>query len=407
MDDTKYWLWLALVFGNSNGRIWQIMCAFETAEEAYYELSSDCGMSELKSKEKDNIKSTYLYHAEAIIGECGKKGIGIISYNSEKYPARLRYIFNPPAILYYKGNIDYLCNDKIITCVGTRNPSSYSVYATRNICSEFAEKGVVIASGFAVGIDIESHLSAVSRNMPTICVMGCGLDVNYPHDNFKYRDKIIDSGGVFISEFNLAVQANGSNFPKRNRILSALGRATVVFQASVKSGSLITANLAAEQGREVFCLPPHDIFSYEYSGNAELIRSGAIPLLSADDVLAYLNMEISLVPDLCENKLPEKPIKNTEKFSIAEDYIIDAEDKDIDIDNKDADNSATEEETPEFEGIQNEIIKLMSDGAVHVDVIAQKLNINPTELMTELTELEIIGAVKSLPGKMFEKKWKG
>lgn len=401
MDDTKYWLWLSLVFGNSGSRISQIMCSFETAAEAYYELCSDYGMFELTGKEKSNIKSISLHHSEEIIENCRKKGIGIVGYSSEKYPSKIRYIFDPPAVLYYKGNIDCLCGAKTISCVGTRKASSYGLYATERICSELAENGIVIISGFAVGIDIKSHLAAVSKNKPTVCVLGCGVDVDYPNENFKYRDRIIDTGGVFISEFGLGTRAYGSNFPRRNRILSALGQAAVIFQASLNSGAIITADHAAEQGRDVFCLPPPDIFSYEYSGNIELLRSGAFPLFSANDILAYLDIEAPLIPDEWTDKAKKKIRRNSHMKNSHEN-----EDKAVEINNNTVENSDIKKNIPEFKGIQNDIIKLLSGGAVHADIIAQTLNLNPTELMTELTELEIINAVRSLPGKMFEMKVK-
>lgn len=395
MDDTKYWLWLSLVFGNSNRRLWQIMSAFETASEAYYELCDGGEMFALTSREKDSIKSTRLHHAEEIIDCCLKKGVKITGYSSEKYPARIRYICNPPAVLYYKGNIDCLCGTKAVTVVGTRKASAYSLYAVDRICSELAEKDVIIVSGFAVGTDIKSHLSAVSRKKPTVCVLGCGIDVNYPNENFHCRDMILESGGVFISEFNMGTRPFGSNFPRRNRILSALGNATVVFQASLASGSLITANLSAEQGREVFCLPPLDIFSYDYSGNTELIRSGAIPLFSANDILVYLDLELPAIPDEWAEKAGKKSSKTHIAGKIQEKTA-----------GTDKDSTEGSYGLHEFEGIQNDIMRLLSDGAVHADIIADTLNLNTTELMTELTELEMAGAVNSLPGKMFEIKVK-
>ncbi|MCM1132964.1 MAG: DNA-processing protein DprA [Ruminococcus flavefaciens] len=414
MDNIKYWLWLVLVFGSSEERIWEIMSRFETASEAYHGLRADCGMFRLTSDEKSNIKSTELSHAEEIIEQCRKKGIGIVSYSSEKYPENLRYIASPPAILYYKGNIDCLCGTNTVTCVGTRRASDYSIFTADRICTELAENGIVLISGFAMGIDIRANISAISRNMPSACVMGCGLDVNYPSDNFKYRDMIINSGGVLISEFNLATPPLGINFPRRNRILSALGNATIVFQASAKSGALITADLSAEQGKEVFCLPPANIFSYEYSGNAELIRNGAIPLLSAKEVIDYINMDISENPYILTDELfidDDEYDDDDEEFpDDTEDSVEDLPDTEDDsagednnsvVDLSDGEESFVEDDT------ESRIARLMSGGAVHADVIAQKLNLNPTELMTVLTEMEMAGIIRSLPGKMYEIKAKG
>lgn len=397
MDNLKYWIWLDTVFGN-NGRIWEIMNFFESASEAYYELNFNSDVVELSQKEIYDMRGYNLLNIESLIDECHKKGVGIISYDSEKYPKQLRHISNPPAIIYYKGNIDCISSEKIITSVGARKPSDYSLYVTRNICHELAENGIVIASGFAKGIDITSHLESVKANMPTICVMGCGVDMNYPSDNFRYRDMILDSGGVFISEFPIGTKAFGANFPKRNRILSAIGQASVVFQASMASGSLITANFAAEQGREVFCMPPPDIFSADYSGNIYLLRNGALPFYCTDDILAYLDIENSVHSYKSEY--------TPEIYEIPENDYISFEKSEKSVKSEIINVSIPESSEDDEKYAQNcqKIIELLSENPLHVDVIAQKLNLNPTELMTALTELEIVGYIRSLPGKMFEMK---
>lgn len=401
MDETKYWLWLSLVFGNSVIDIWRIMCAFETASEAYYELCGGCRFLELTEKEKSNIKSVPLHHAEEIMSLCEKKGIGIIGYNSEKYPLKLKYIYDPPAVLYYKGCIDCINGAKTVSAIGTRQASDYALYAADRICSELAGNGIVIVSGFAVGIDITSHLAAVKNNMPTVCVLGSGIDVDYPKENFQYRDKIIEAGGVFISEFPIGTKAYGQNFPRRNRVLSALGQAAIVFQASVSSGALITADLAAQQGREVFCLPPPDIFSYEYSGNTELLRSGAIPLFSSNDVMAYIDSEAPVIPDAWEEEAKRKSRKNHSVYKENDTDNID--NTEIPQDTEDAPQEICEDS--ELREIQRTIVTFLEEnGASHADIMAQMLDIDVTDLIMELTELEIIGMINSLPGKMFELK---
>lgn len=419
MDETKYWLWLSLVFGNSLRDMWQIMCAFETASEAYYELCDGCRFLELTKKENNNIKSVSLHHAEEIIEKCKKKGIGIIGYNSEKYPLKIKYLCDPPAVLYYKGNIDCLCGAKTITTVGTRNASDYALYAAERICSELAHNGIVIVSGFAVGIDIRTHLAAVANNMPTVCVLGSGIDINYPSDNFKYRDKIIETGGVFISEFPIGMNAFGSNFPRRNRVLSALGQAVVVFQASVDSGALITADWAAQQGREVFCLPPPNIFSYEYSGNTELLRSGAIPLCSSNDIMAYLDWGAATIPDAWAEEAEKRRKKyithkkRNKENNIEEDIEILKEElkfrEDVPPEEYDIEEIMQKilkvSGASEVREIQRKIVVFLAEnGASHADVIAEVIDVDATDLTIELTELELINIINSLPGKIFELK---
>ncbi len=405
MNDTKYWVWLSIVFGNTVKRLWHLMSYYENAEEAYHEFISGSGNKKLTNNERENVRTYSLKSAEEIVDVCRKKGIEIVRYGSEDYPDQLEYIADPPLILYYKGNIRCLSGARTITSVGTRHAGKYSVSAARRICSELAMDGVVIISGFAVGIDIASHLAAAEVGKPTACVLGCGIDVDYPRDNVEFRDRILASGGVFVSEHPPGTSPSPGNFPRRNRILSALGRATLIFEASLRSGSLITARLALDQGKEIFVLPPGDIFSNSYAGNSALLRDGAIPLLSAEDVLDFFRMEAD-----AEMRLDAFDIVSDDSLPYGSaDTPDDLHDEYEEDEDEPADDAEADKETEISlddipEGLQRDIVKLLSDeGTLHADVIAAKLGIDSSELMPELTELEIIGAVESLPGRTYRK----
>lgn len=415
MNDIKYWIWLTMVFGVTSQRLWQLMSAFETAEEAYYELCSDSRLCSLTTNEKRNIKANSLSDAEEVISKCESKGIEMVCYSSEKYPNQLKYILTPPAVLYYRGNIDCILGTKTVTAVGTRTASNYSINATRRICSELAANGIIIVSGFARGTDITAHLAAVSENMPTACIMGCELDHDYPKENSIYRDRIIETGGVLISEYRPETPVVSGNFSARNRILSALGRVAVIFEASAKSGALSTADYAAEQGREIFSLPPADIFSDSYAGNVTLLRNGALPVFGADDILAYFSFGTPVMSEINADTFSTvKSGKNNKSKVPTEKKVIK---KDINKASKDtAEKSAIENKKENIsnadkvirdfmlEGSRKRIVEILADGAVHADIIAQTLDVEVTKLMTELTELEVIGVLNSLPGKMFEIK---
>ena len=419
MKNTKYWVWLVMIFGTANRRLWEAMCLFSDAEEAFEVLSSGRFEDKLNENEIRNIKNTTLEQAMTHIDNCNKNGIGVVGYEDEEYPPQLRHIFNPPALLYYKGHISCIKGTRTVTSVGTRRAGEYSTYACRRICGDLAKSGVIIVSGFAVGIDITSHLAAAEANRPTACVLGCGLDVDYPRDNIKYREKIIANGGVFLSEFPPGTPAHARNFPKRNRILAALSKATIVFEAASKSGSLITVGLALEQGREVFCLPPGDIFSSSFSGNISLLRDGAEPLYSYKDVLSCFKFGGAV----------EKEIRleaNSDSFTVSNFGIgelvrgrsssrkksLNNAKKIIDkIENNTLVNESSETETDGFADnsmqdslteFQKKIIEVISGKRIHADVIAQELETDAAELFSELTELEIMGVVKGLPGKLFE-----
>lgn len=417
MNDTKYWLWLSMIFGTGSRRIWEAMRLFTCAEEAYMELSSGALNDRLDEKEIRSIKNTGIESAAQLIGRCENSGIDVIGCGDSEYPSQLRHILNPPAVLYCKGNISCLSGTRTVTSVGARHASDYGLKAADRICRELAKSGIIIVSGLAVGIDIASHLAAVSVNRPTACVMGCGVDVDYPRDNFRYREAILANGGVFLSEFPPGTPPLSPNFPKRNRILAALGRATIVFEAARKSGSLITAGLALEQGREVFCLPPADIFNDSFSGNVMFLRDGAAPLYSASDVLdcfkiggsldgeirsdTYTGINLFGVGELSQRKKRREPDaeapKPTKKKSCGRENP--AEETAVTENNK---NPQDSESYRSLTPVQRQIAELLGGCALHADIIAQKLEIDAAELMTELTELEILGIIRQLPGKMFE-----
>ncbi|MDE5764037.1 MAG: DNA-processing protein DprA [Ruminococcus sp.] len=406
MEDKIYWIWLSLVFGVANRRLWQIMNIYESASEAFYAMHSGSTGKLLNRKEQKSVREIPLKNAESIAEECRKRNIGITTYSDIDYPLSLKYISVPPAVLYYKGNINCINGAKTITSVGTRYASEYSIYAASRICSELAEHNIIIVSGFAVGVDIASNLAAVSMNKPTVCVMGCGVDVDYPRDNFQYRDRILESGGLFISEYLPGTPPASANFPKRNRILSALGRATMIFEASSKSGALITAHHAVEQGRDVFVLPPANIFSNAYSGNVELLSDGAIPLMSAEDIIDFFSHG-SPVDDIVKEEafvVLNQYEKSQKSHNSCADRNPDKEEyEEYEIRTDDVSENFSVQNIDSFEGLQRDILLLLAEEKkLHADVICSRLSIDSAVLMAELTELEISGAVSSNAGRIYE-----
>lgn len=443
MSSKKYWVWLSMVFGGGTNRLWQLFSYYENVREFCNELLTVSDGSRLTKRDMQNIKSYNFKDAEALIGECERKGVSIVSYDDSDYPRHLRYISDPPPVLYCMGNTSCLTGTKTITSVGTRSASDYSISVCRKICSELAKRNFVIASGFAIGIDITSHLAAAESGKPTICVLAGGVDVDYPKENCKFRDIILQSGGVFISEYPPATKPIPANFPRRNRILSAIGKAAMVFEASFKSGSLITAKLAAEQGHEVFVLPPGDIFSPAYGGNIGLIKEGAIPLMSADDIDAFFHNDLSVSAEinndafayaaaelLSGRNMPsrhhlavgsifgsensgtdeydeENEVAAAELISVKNLSIKTAEEKLAMVHSLSAETvenpEKPEKSFEEFEGLKREIVEILyKRGRLHADIICEELSADSAEIMTELTELELLGTVKVCPGRIYE-----
>lgn len=216
-----------------------------------------------------------------------------ISIESQEYPEQLRNIYDPPIKLYVLGNKQIL-KQKGIAIVGSRKCSEYGKKVALQFAKSLSENGVNIISGLAVGIDTYAHLGTLQvveccglNKGKTISVLGSGLDEIYPKENINLAKQIIKSGGCIISEYSIGTKPEKLNFPKRNRIISGLSKGVVIIEASEKSGSLITAEFALEQGREVFAVPG-SVFSLTSVGTNNIIKQGAKLVTSYEDVLDEL-----------------------------------------------------------------------------------------------------------------------
>lgn len=309
-------IWLTLAFGNANPVINYLIQKHGSAEKVRSVISEneDPEIGRIIRDNSSRIQKADISQCEKIVENCTKNDIGIVIYSDEDYPRKLLNIDNPPAVLYYKGNISRINSRALFSIVGTRNPSDYSRRAAKAVARSLAECGFDIVSGFAVGIDITSQLSAVSGGGNTYAVMGCGVDCNYPKNNYEYRS-IISSHGAFISEYPPGTRPGFATFPPRNRIISGMSLGTAVIEAGVKSGSLITANHCNNQGKTLFVMPPHDIFDQRYGGNVALIRDGAVPLMSARDIVYEFYPENrDILSERAEEMLTSMDFINTEVY---------------------------------------------------------------------------------------------
>lgn len=278
-----------------------------------------------------------------------KAGIKIITHLNELYPANLINVYDRPAFLYVRGNLKK--DDINIAIVGSRLASTYGKYTTEKISRELAYKGTTIVSGMARGIDSAAHRGALAAQGRTIAVLGSGLDIVYPPENKKLFDTIIENGAA-ISEFPLGTPPRSNNFPARNRIISGMSYGVLVVEAGEKSGSLITARLALEQGREVFAVPG-PIYSGLAKGPAQLIKQGAKLVMNVGDILEELNI------DLRSKMLDLREIKGD-----------------------------TEEEQT--------ILDLLRNGPTHIDEIARASKLPASKIGSILSLMEIKGKVKNL-----------
>lgn len=222
--------------------------------------------------------------AEVLIG-LEQEDIKVCCWIDDNYPFLLRNIYDPPPLFYYRGNLA-LAWQQSLSVVGSRQASYYGQKAVQSFLPPLIKQGIVIVSGLAIGIDSIAHETALNNGGQTAAVLGSGLDASnfYPKVNRFLAQRIVDKGGLLISEFPLGTPPVGYNFPRRNRIIAGLSPATFVAEAGEKSGSLITAKQALEEGREVLSIPA-DIFSDSYQGNNRLIKDGARVVETFDDIL--------------------------------------------------------------------------------------------------------------------------
>lgn len=206
-----------------------------------------------------------------------------IKINDIKYPEQLKNIYEPPKRLYVLGNIEILHNTSI-AIIGSRKFTEYGKNVALKLAKELSEKGIVIVSGLAKGIDSYAHIGTLNNKGKTIAVLGSGIKEIYPKENIELAKMIIRNGGCIISEYSPDTKPDKMNFPKRNRIISGLSKGVVIVEATEKSGALITADYALEQGRDVFAIPG-DIFNKNYVGTNKLIQDGAKLITSYDDIL--------------------------------------------------------------------------------------------------------------------------
>lgn len=267
-------------FGSAKS-VWQADNSDIVASKCLTQSDCECLFSQRKK----------LDVVEGLAEKWEKQEIKLCSYFEESYPSQLKDIFHPPMLLYYRGN--FTCNENNIAIVGARKASPYGKNVAESLAKDLAKAGVTIISGAARGIDTASHRGALDAKGKTIAVLGCGVDIVYPAENRSLFCEIVDKGGAIVSEFAPGTAPLAKNFPARNRIISGLSNGVVVVEAAVKSGSLITAEFALSEGRDVFAVPG-SVFSPLSGGCHTLIKQGAKLIEDAKDILNEYTIQYRL-----------------------------------------------------------------------------------------------------------------
>jgi DNA processing protein len=286
--DKKFWIGFNLVKGIGAVRIRALLAYFDSLEEAWSastEQLQEAGLSPKIAETVDKLRSKV--NLEQVWVNIEKQGITILTWEDELYPPRLKEIEQPPPVLYLRGEIT-LEDHFAVAIVGTRRITPYGRQITEELASFLAGQGITVVSGLARGVDAVAHSAALKAGGRTVAVLGCGVDKVYPPEHTQMAEKIMKQGAL-VSDYAVGTPPDSSNFPPRNRIISGLSMATVVVEAGETSGALITAEFAAEQGREIFAVPG-SILAPQSKGANKLIQSGAHPLLTPQDLLQALNL---------------------------------------------------------------------------------------------------------------------
>lgn len=373
---TAYWVWLQHALGAGSSKQNRILSNYKTLKD-FYAVGKEAWLLEgyFTQKEIYKFSSYSVSDAQALIQYCESIGQRIITPESIDYPELLRQIPNPPCVLYIKGKLPDFKSCLSISIVGTRKATDTGKTAARSFAFGLAKQGVIIISGGALGIDTAAHKGALQAGGKTVCVLGCGIDVNYLMTNAELRETIAFKGAL-ISEYPPSTQALGSNFPIRNRIISGLSLGTLVVEAAAKSGSLITSDYALDQGRDVFAVPA-GIYNPVGKGVNSLIKSGAKPVSKVNEILE------------------EYTERYPGKFHL--------DDKQINVIIEGIKTNDTAEKKP-LRGASSNAQKLFSyitDKPEHISKLCKLSGLNVAEAFSAVTELEIADAIKSYPGNRY------
>ena len=408
----KYCLWLSTREGISNTGKLQLLSRFGSPEAVYQ--ADEQALADTDFKNAASLLDKNLQGAEIILQQCYQKNIHIMTIQDAAYPQRLRSIDDPPVVLYYQGLFPAVDTAPVIAMVGTRKASAYGLMQAKRLGYQVAKCGGIVVSGGAEGIDTMCLVGALSADRPVIAVLGGGVDVVYPASNRTLFEDI-RSRGCLLSEYPPCTQALGSHFPVRNRIISALSLGVVVVEAPKRSGALITASRALEQGRDVFTIPGN-VGTATCEGNIQLLREGAIVVEDGWDIMReYVHLYPQLVShqptpipmNLTPQQRPKavqgekrpaaavrKPVKKEPPAAPSDRKVIDKPETKAYIDVHEISDALSPDERA--------CALALTDGAKHIDQIIEKTALAAARVSSALTLLQIKGYVTALPGRRFE-----
>jgi len=399
----RYWLWLTTRPGLGHRGAYLVASHFASPEQAYY--ASEAEYAEISGlRDYRPLLDKDMAAAEQIQRSCYEKGISILTFQDAAYPVRLKNIDDPPVVLYYRGTLPDL-NGPVVSVVGTRECSAYGLLQAQHFGYALSRCGCIVVSGMAKGIDTMAITGALTGGSPVVAVLGGGVDVVYPASNRGlYHD--VEQYGCLISEYPPGTQTIGVHFPVRNRIISGLSLGVLVVEAPEKSGALITASRALDQGRDVFAVPAN-VDVYSCRGNLKLLREGAIVARDAWDVLQeyaalyptqlHRASAISFLPEKQQPKPePVRPQATAVQSSPPAELPQTAPPQDP-APGKVLSPEKLERLSPD----ERVIVQVLEPGVLHIDELVNQTKLPAGRVLASLTLLEVKGIVRRQPGKRF------
>lgn len=406
-DNILYWMWLKSMPGVGSVTMMNLYNSFGSIEKVY--MNKDVKRYSFVDKIKPSIadrlaQNKDLSEIERLLDYMRESDIKYITIEDDDYPKMLKEIYDYPPVLFYKG--ENILNDNIpkIAMVGSRNPTNYGLDIARHFAKIFSENGLDVVSGLALGIDAASHLGALDGGGDTIGVLGCGVDRIYPARNRVIYERIINEGGMVISEQLPGTAPKAEFFPARNRIISGLCYGTLVVEASYKSGSLITARCANEQGRSVYAIPGN-ITSKISGGCNRLIKDGATIVLNVKDVFEDLYYVLKSLPNDKDLDI-NLNIKKIEDDSRVKDFST--KEENVKFENLDKIKKKQNYDIKQNNFIENlelnederSVLTQISNGNNTADLICKNTNLKINNINSILTMLEIRGIVNVAGSKI-------
>jgi DNA processing protein len=370
LDASLSWLALGLTPGLASRLSARVLRRFDSPEGVFRASLTDLESCRLPAPVAQSIvkKEAFKRAEKELAGLRNISGCSLLNWSDPEYPQTLLQIYDPPVMLYVRGDPQVL-NLPSLSIVGTRRPTLYGTQMAQRLGRDLAARGLIIVSGLARGIDAIGHQGAMDAHGRAIGVLGTGIDVCYPKENKKLYEKVLERGAI-ISEFPLRTHPAPENFPIRNRIVAGMPLGAVVIEGAQYSGSLITARLAMEFGREVFGVPGNVTQPVSFAPN-QLIKQGAKLVTSAEDVIEELPTPIRAA--LLKAERPEAEQRNLLAAA-------------------------------ELAGAEKKLYELLNvEQPVHIDDIVERTGLNSSEVLATLFDLEMKGIIRQLPGKQFSK----